>query len=183
MGLGEPEGVVVKWEVSDLRSLKGYQSLQILENVSRLEKKTFAANEAFDFGPRLLKQANARVYVAYSVTPGKSTLVGYAVAVNHKRTLLLHKMCVAGVSRRQGIGRLLMSTICGHAKGTSCVAIQLWVASSNLAARALYTSFGFEESSVVINYYCPGRSGVQMLKEMKSDSNTQAQSQPQPVTT
>lgn len=150
-------------KVEDMHSLSRNEALELLTTVARLEKKTFPANEAFVFSPRLFDKANTKILVARSVADGKSVLVGYAVTVNHKGTTLLHKLCVAPAYRRRGFGRMLLLKICERSE-EAYSNLQLWVDSAN-PARELYASVGFEERSVVPNYYSPGRTGVQMIRK------------------
>ena len=167
MDLADPAVADLDLQVQDLPLRQNPGSLEKLEDIARLEKKTFPASEAYDFSSKLLKQASARIFVVHVQSHAKPVLAGYAFTVNHRGNLLLHKVCVAAMYRRKGVGRLLVNTVCDYGQTASCVGVQLWVASSNQAARSLYASCGFEDVCVVQNYYSHSRNGGQMIKSLQ----------------
>lgn len=157
---------------SDIHSLKRTEALEILTQFSRVEKKTFPANEAFTFGEELWrKKPNTRVLYSTRVAD-KSTrgdLVAYAVYVRQKGVALLHKVCVIEAYRRQGVGQQLMSFIQERLRKEGCQYIQLWVDQAREPARALYRRCGFEEREVIPDYYAPGRTGIRMVLDLERD--------------
>ena len=71
--------------------------------------------------------------------------------------------------RRQGIGRLVVTALCGRAELCGINTVFLEVRESNLAARALYLSEGFCECGVRKNFYRrPTESAVQMVRTLNS---------------
>ena len=162
--------------ISDLHSVnRKEEALAILAQITRIEKKTFPAKEAFQFSDDLWKKKpNTRVIYATSknapptaapTAAGKdaNTIVAYAVYVRQKSTALLHKVCVAEPYRGRGVGRLLMQYVRHRLEREGCQFIQLWVDRDRAPARALYARCGFEDREVVPDYYALGRTGVRML--------------------
>ncbi len=157
---------------SDIHSLKRIEALEILAQVSRVEKKTFPTNEAFAFGEELWrKKPNTRVLYSTRVADNstREDLVAYAVYVRQKGVALLHKVCVIEAYRRQGVGQQLMSFIQERLRKEGCQYIQLWVDQAREPARALYRRCGFEEREVIPDYYAPGRTGIRMVLDLERD--------------
>ena len=157
---------------SDIHSLKRNEALEILVQISRVEKKTFPANEAFTFGEELWrKKPNTRVLYSTRVADNstREDLVAYAVYVRQKGVALLHKVCVIEAYRRQGVGQQLMSFIQERLRKEGCQYIQLWVDQAREPARALYRRCGFEEREVIPDYYAPGRTGIRMILDLERD--------------
>lgn len=157
---------------SDIHSLKRNEALEILVQISRVEKKTFPANEAFTFGEELWrKKPNTRVLYSTRVADNstREDLVAYAVYVRQKGVALLHKVCVIEAYRRQGVGQQLMSFIQERLRKEGCQYIQLWVDQAREPARALYRRCGFEEREVIPDYYAPGRTGIRMVLDLERD--------------
>lgn len=155
--------------LSDIHSLKRNEALEILAQISRVEKKTFPTNEAFGFGEELWrKKPNTRVlYVTNATEETRSGLIAYAVYVRQKGVALLHKVCVVEASRRQGVGQQLMSYIQERLRKEGCQYIQLWVDKAREPARALYRRCGFDEREEIPDYYAPGRTGIRMTLDLE----------------
>ncbi|KAJ5167651.1 uncharacterized protein N7482_003245 [Penicillium canariense] len=157
---------------ADIHSLKRNEALEILAQISRVEKKTFPTNEAFGFGEELWrKKPNTRVLYTTRANENtaRSDLVGYAVYVRQKGVALLHKLCVIEAYRRQGVGHQLMSYIQERLRKEGCQYIQLWVDQAREPAWALYRRCGFEEREVIPDYYAPGRTGIRMVLDLARD--------------
>lgn len=134
-------------------------------DIKRLEKKTFPQSEAFDFDAEL-KKRNIKVLVAVRLPlpafPSSAETVGYLVYQRTKRVTLLHKICVAQSWRRKRIGKGLLEELIRIVAAEGCDVIQLWVDEAREPARKLYSSCGFGQTNVVMDYYGPGRTGLQM---------------------
>ncbi|KAJ5151852.1 Acyl-CoA N-acyltransferase [Penicillium capsulatum] len=156
--------------LSDIHSLKRPEALEILAQISRVEKKAFPTNEAFGFGEELWrKKPNTRVLYATTAEGARSDLIAYAVYVRQKGVALLHKVCVVEAHRRQGCGLQLMSYIQERLRKEGCQYIQLWVDKAREPARALYRRCGFEEREEIPDYYAPGRTGIRMVLDLERD--------------
>lgn len=155
--------------IGDIHSLKRNEALEILDRISRAERKTFPANEAFGFGEHLWrKKPNTRVlYATRANEGGRSDLVAYAMYVRQKGVALLHKVCVIEPYRRQGVGQQLTSYIQERLRKEGCQYVQLCVDQAREPARVLYTRSGFEEREVVPDYYAPGRTGIRMVLDLE----------------
>ncbi|KAJ5772872.1 hypothetical protein N7457_007768 [Penicillium paradoxum] len=153
--------------ISDIHSLKRNEALEILTQISRVEKKTFPTNEAFPFGEDLWrKKPNTRVLYATRAKGSQSELIAYAVYVRQKGVALLHKVCVTESNRRQGVGQEVLSYIQQRLQKEGCQYIHLWVDQAREPARALYRRSGFEEREVIPDYYAPGRTGIKMVLDL-----------------
>lgn len=159
-------------KIADLHSSSRSEALEILTRIARIEKRTFPANEAYEFDIKLWKKANTRVLYA-TADNGKvddNVVVAYLVYVRHRNTALLHKLCVVEAYRRKGIGeRLLLHAIKERLvkNEPGCEYIQLWVDKVRMAARSLYAKCNFEEKEEVPDYYAKGRTGIRMVLALK----------------
>ncbi|KKK15914.1 hypothetical protein P175DRAFT_0529477 [Aspergillus ochraceoroseus IBT 24754] len=154
--------------ISDIHSLDKTQAFEILAQITRVEKKTFPANEAFPFGEELWrKKPNTRVLYVTRPSQGTQPLIAYAVYVRQKGVALLHKVCVVEAFRRAGVGMQLMEYIRIRLQKEGCQHIQLWVDKAREPARSLYTRNGFEEREEILDYYAPGRTGIKMVLDLQ----------------
>jgi ribosomal protein S18 acetylase RimI-like enzyme len=148
----------------------------LLKHIERVERKSFPANEVFDFSTELTKRTT-QLFCALNRKEHKlelndgsldevgdtDTLVGYLVIARMKRTALLHKICVVLQYRQKGIGRWMLNKMTEGLGERGCENVQLWVDEARLSARRLYVRCGFEETERVEDYYAPGRTGVKMV--------------------
>ncbi|KAL6243156.1 hypothetical protein RBB50_009707 [Rhinocladiella similis] len=158
-----PEQVVF----NELRRLPRSSVPAVLDDVRKLERKTFAANEVFPFDDNIVGKHNMIILVALSNTAKPQDLVAYAVGVRWNHQLLLHKICVAPPHRCKGLGRRLLQMVIDRARSWSCRGIDLWVDEANQDARRLYTRHGFKDQEVVADYYSKGRNGVKMCRTLE----------------
>ena len=139
-------------------------------NVERAEKKTFARHEALDLNMELQKRNSELIVIMDDDLShqGSMILVAYMVSAHIKPagTVSLHKICVVGRYRHQGVGRRLLTTQIEKLKKQGAVKIQLWVDENNTPARNLYEGTGFKEVRRVSDYYNVGRTGIQMIMKL-----------------
>lgn len=154
--------------VNNLRQFPRSDTSALLQDLRRLERKTFPPSQVFPFEDNLSTKHNTHVYVVLSDVPNTGRLAAYAICVKFRHRLLLHKVCVSVGYKRQGIGFALLSTVIEHARTWSCRAIDLWVQSDNDAAMQLYIKSGFSVQSTVLNYYAPGKTGIKMSHPLQS---------------
>ena len=141
---------------------------ELLNMVTRLEKKVFPKTEALSIEKEMLKRTN-KIYIALlSSTDMKtssnsdchnhSIVVGYLVCniCSIESRLRINKICVDKDFRRQGIGGSLMKK-CIRETPNSITTVQLHVDTSRLEAIALYQSLGFNIKSKYLDYYSAGR--------------------------
>ncbi|PGH19156.1 hypothetical protein AJ80_04236 [Polytolypa hystricis UAMH7299] len=174
--------------ITDIHTLPQKQALEILMQITRIEKRTFPTSEAFEFSPDLWrKKPNTRVLYAKLASPTETkapattaaaaaaaaattaadvTVIAYAVYVRIRGTALLHKVCVAEAYRGQGLGKQLMAHIQARLVREGCQIVHLWVDTGRETARRLYIGCGFEEVEMVEDYYGNGRTGVKMVWEI-----------------
>lgn len=153
----------------ELRKLPRSNVPAILDDMRKLEKKTFAANELFSFDDNIVGKPNMVILVGLSNAGGVQQLTAYAVGVRWNHQLLLHKICVAPAYRRKGLGRKLLQMIIERARSWSCRGIDLWVDEANQDARRLYSQHGFKDEEVVLDYYSKGRNGIKMCRTWNED--------------
>lgn len=157
--------------LKDIHALGQSDATSILEQLTRIEKRTFPSSEAFDFNISLWrKKPNARViYGTLSSSPtseASGKVIAYAVYARMKGTALLHKVCIAEPHRRQGFGKLVMEYVEQRLRREGCWEIHLWVDGEREGARRLYAGCGFEERERVVDYYGPGRMGIKMVLDL-----------------
>lgn len=153
-------------KITTIHTLPKQQAQNILTQISRIEKKSFPTNEAYQFTQDLWKKkSNTQVLYAYTTSNETKDVIvtAYAVYVRQKGTALLHKICVAQPYRRKGLGIQLMDYIRQRLEREGCQYIQLWVDKDRCPARSLYLHCGFVECEEVVDYYSPGRSGIRMV--------------------
>lgn len=101
----------------------------------------------------------ARIRVARA---NDGAVVGYWLAWFVVDEVHLLNVAVASSSRRSGIGRALVRDLVDEAVRRGAAKILLEVRRSNVAARALYTSLGFETFNERKGYYDDGEDAVEM---------------------
>lgn len=155
--------MVTCWS-SDLKRLEGTLNQNLLCWVKQAEKRTFPRIEVFDFDTELKKRNTELMIILDEALPPKSTaLIAYSVYARHKKTVLLHKVCVLENYRRQGVARRMLERQKERLRCQSCESIQLWVDEKREPAICLYAGLGFHEVGRLEDYYAPGRTGIRML--------------------
>ncbi|KAL4774808.1 acyl-CoA N-acyltransferase [Aspergillus nidulans var. acristatus] len=153
--------------ISDIHSLGKTQAIEILSQITRIEKKTFPASEVYPFGEELWrKKPNTRVL--YVTQTPQGPLIAYALYVRQKGIAFLHKVCVAEAFRRKGVGMQLMKYIRTRLQKEGCQYVHLWVDKGRGSARSLYIRNGFEERELLTDYYAPGRDGIKMVLDLEN---------------
>lgn len=137
-----------------------------LAQLRAIERKSFPANEVFDFNVGLVGKHNTQIIYASLRSDGDDTPVAYAVLVRWRSVILLQKLCVMARFRGRGIGKIMMLEVMSQARKTRCNAIELWVDMSRTVARGLYASCGFKEVQSVEDYYARGRHGIRMRLDL-----------------
>ncbi|KAL2832000.1 acyl-CoA N-acyltransferase [Aspergillus cavernicola] len=154
--------------ISDIHSLGKSQALEILTQITRVEKKTFPASEAFPFGEELWrKKPNTRVIYVTRTSQGIQPLIAYALYVRQKGVAFLHKVCVAEPFRRKGVGVQLLKYLRTRLQKEGCQYVHLWVDKAREPARSLYMQSGFEEHEELLDYYSLGRTGIKMILDLQ----------------
>jgi ribosomal-protein-alanine N-acetyltransferase len=83
----------------------------------------------------------------------QNQLVAFVVFTLFCTTAELENIAVAAAYRRRGIGTLLIRAAMNEAASGGAKRFELEVRVSNVAARALYKSLGFQEQGIRLNYY------------------------------
>lgn len=150
---------------SDLKRLENLTSTKdLLTWVKHAEKRVFPRNEVFDFDAELKKHnTELMIILDEALLPNSAALIAYSVLAHHKRTVLLHKVCVLDNYRRQGVARRILELQKERLGCRNCESIQLWVDEKRKPAVCLYAGLGFKEVDRLEDYYAPGRTGIRML--------------------
>lgn len=97
-----------------------------------------------------------------------ASIAGYAVLMRGVDEAHLLNLVIDPVFQRQGLGRGFIGHLCEVARGHGAHAIYLEVRPSNVAARRLYLSLGFEQVGRRRGYY-PAREGREDALVMRLD--------------
>lgn len=151
----------------NLRKMSQVDSANLIQEIRRLERKTFPSSEVFPFEQSVLSRQNTEVLVGLSDLPTQGRLMAYAVCVKSNHRLLLHKLCVSPAHRRQGLGAALLQMLIEQARTWSCRGIDLWVHQENYNAIRLYSASGFLLQDTVADYYAPGQTGIKMSHPLR----------------
>ena len=154
---------------TQLKLLK-YQVNNLLTQVRRAEKRTFARNEVLNFELELKKRnTNIAIVLDQPSLSDVAPVAAYLIYARAQKTVLLHKICTLEDYRRRGIAKALVQMLLNRLKGQGCQRVQLWVDEANVPARCLYGSVGFVEMDRVEDYYALGRNGIKMVFDLLSD--------------
>jgi ribosomal-protein-alanine N-acetyltransferase len=105
-------------------------------------------------------------FVAFSGTE----LAGYAGFWLLVDEIHITKVTVAAPFRGQGFGRELMEHLFAHGRRLNATNVRLEVRESNLPARALYDSLGFESVGTRAGYYArTGEAAIVMVRPLEPD--------------
>jgi ribosomal-protein-alanine N-acetyltransferase len=134
-----------------------------LPGIVALERRSFP--DPWSVGSfRFALMDDAR-FVLVAEVGGK--LVGYAVGVAAADEAELSNIAVLDSARRSGVGRALLSAVIREAMNRRAARLYLEVRASNAAARALYSSAGFDETGRRRGYYSrPAEDAIMMMKEL-----------------
>lgn len=99
---------------------------------------------------------------------GVKQIVGYLIGRRSFNTYHILNLCIAPVFQHQGFGKFLIKTLLDSLIGDIIKVIILEVRPSNIAALALYHSFGFQEDEVKKGYYkdSTGEEDALLLKKI-----------------
>jgi ribosomal-protein-alanine N-acetyltransferase len=137
--------------MTSLRPLRWWD----LEAVATLEQELFDDAWSLEtFWSELAGVPETRHYLAAVDEAG--SLVGYAGLFATRHQADVQTLAVAPGSQSRGLGRALLEALLAEASRRGCGEVLLEVRVDNVAARALYERFGFEQISVRRGYYQPG---------------------------
>ena len=138
-----------------------------IDQVKRIEKRTFPKGEAMDFDMELKKRNAELMLILDDASDDQYThVVGYMLSARNHGVTLLHKVCVVEGYQRRGIARSMIKKLLKKVESQGCERIQLWVDFQNAPAISLYTSLRFKDYDRSRDYYGPGRHGLQMIQEL-----------------
>ena len=111
--------------------------------------------EVIDLKRRLLEQKSIEVFLLYvnKQIAGGSVCFRSMSTFSTKNIVNIHDICILKDFRGNGFGRKLMTHIIDYAKELNCSKVTLEVREDNVAARKLYRSLMFSESTPVMNFW------------------------------
>lgn len=121
--------------------------------VAQLEKSLYA----FPWSLGNFRDSVTAGYDCWIVAHGE-TVIGYAVLMVALDEAHLLNFAIAGEWQNQGVGRGFLGHMVDVAKVAGCQIVYLEVRPSNLAARHLYRTMGFQQIAIRPEYY-PAVSG------------------------
>jgi ribosomal-protein-alanine N-acetyltransferase len=139
-------------------------NLEDLPTIVQIEKKSFDDPFTLDLFVTLLESFPE----GFRVCLVRDRAVGYCITYPMKRhrAMVIASIAVLPEFRQKGIGkRLLEDSISISQKYHSAGIVDkliLQVAEDNSAARSLYSKFGFENRSLIRNYYGRRKHGIEM---------------------
>ncbi|MFC4447862.1 GNAT family N-acetyltransferase [Halorussus aquaticus] len=92
--------------------------------------------------------------------------VGYLVAFHDEEAGYVAEIAVEPSHRREGRARRLLATAFERLRDAGCARVRLTVHPENDAAKALYTSMGFEEVGREADYYDDGSEAITMSRDL-----------------
>ncbi|MGZ5031751.1 MAG: ribosomal protein S18-alanine N-acetyltransferase [Usitatibacter sp.] len=119
-----------------------------LSEVAHLEKSLYA----FPWSIGNFRDSLTAGYDCWSITHGEA-IIGYAVLMIALDEAHLLNFAVAAEWQNQGIGRDFLKHMVEVAHVAGCQIVYLEVRPSNLAARHLYKSMGFQQIAIRPDYY------------------------------
>ncbi|QJR15002.1 ribosomal protein S18-alanine N-acetyltransferase [Usitatibacter palustris] len=119
-----------------------------LQEVARLEKTLYE----FPWSLGNFRDSLNAGYDCWVACEGE-TVIGYAVLMIALDEAHLLNIAIASASQRRGTGRAFLKKILGVAKAAGCLIVYLEVRPSNVAARHLYRTSGFQQIAIRPNYY------------------------------
>jgi ribosomal-protein-alanine N-acetyltransferase len=120
-----------------------------LPDVIAIERTSFAFPWSASFFLQELKVNCARSHLAML----DERPVGYIIYWQLPREVDIHNLAVHPAHRRRGIGKSLLETVIGEARGQGVTRVTLEVRKSNDAAQRLYHALGFMARGVRKGYY------------------------------
>lgn len=120
-----------------------------LEQVAGLEQTCFSQPWSYT----LLKQCLSTTYDACFVAVAGEQVKGYGVLRILAEEGEIQRIAVWPEYRQSGLGKELMDAMVTYATANETFSLSLEVRESNLAARNLYESYGFNRTAIRKNYY------------------------------
>jgi len=119
-----------------------------LAEIANLEKSLYA----FPWSLGNFRDSVTAGYDCWAVTHGEA-LIGYAVLMVALDEAHLLNFAIAADWQNQGIGRAFLRHMVEVARVAGCQIVYLEVRPSNLAARHLYKTSGFQQIAIRPDYY------------------------------
>jgi len=140
-----------------------FSDLNVIETI---ERSSFKA----PYPKSILKVLMILADDGFIVAEKQGKVVGYAISIVEagKRGHLI-SIAVDPRYRRKGIGKTLLKHSLSYLKSRGARTVFLEVRASNVAAQALYRSFGFKKVGIKRNYYPDGEDALVM--ELRFEDN------------
>ena len=133
------------------------------EQVAAIEAASFSVPWSLRAFTDTVEKENFRYFVAEEA----GEILGYCGFLFVLDEAEIPNVCVKASARQQGVGKRMMTVLAEEAKKLDITTLFLEVRESNVAARTLYKSLGFEEDGIRKNFYeQPVENAVLMSKAL-----------------
>jgi len=119
------------------------------EQVAAIEAASFSVPWSLKAFTETVEKENFRYFVAEE----EGEILGYCGFLFVLDEAEIPNVCVKSSARKRGVGRQMMSVLMDEAKKLGMAVLYLEVRESNMPARSLYLSLGFEENGIRKNFY------------------------------
>ena len=119
------------------------------EQVAAIEAASFSVPWSLNAFTETVEKENFRYFVAEE----EGEILGYCGFLFVLDEAEIPNVCVKSSARKRGVGRQMMSVLMDEAKKLGMAVLYLEVRESNIPARSLYLSLGFEENGIRKNFY------------------------------
>jgi len=119
------------------------------EQVAAIEAASFSVPWSLNAFTETVEKENFRYFVAEE----EGEILGYCGFLFVLDEAEIPNVCVKSSARKRGVGRQMMSVLMDEAKKLGMAVLYLEVRESNMPARSLYLSLGFEENGIRKNFY------------------------------
>lgn len=116
------------------------------------------------YSESLFKTFFAEFRRGFRIAESESRLVGYSIIFPYQNesSMILTSLAVDPNKRRGKIGTALLKDAIELSRNLGANRIVLQVAKDNLAAKILYSKFGFRDTRYLPNYYDAGKDALEM---------------------
>ncbi len=119
------------------------------EQVAKIEAASFSVPWSLNAFTETVEKSNFRYFVAEEA----GEILGYCGFLFVLDEAEIPNVCVKESARCRGVGKQMMTVLIEEAKKLGMAVLYLEVRESNVAARHLYQSLGFEENGIRKNFY------------------------------
>ncbi|XP_008806542.1 mycothiol acetyltransferase [Phoenix dactylifera] len=151
--------------ISDLDFRRDSESVEVVEEIARLERKIFPKHESLarSFLEEVRKKNSGLLYLKIGKGKGEEEIVGYVMySWISSLCASITKLAVKENHRRQGHGEALLKAAIQKCRTRKVQRICLHVDPMRTPAVSLYNKIGFQIDEFIECYYSPERNAYRM---------------------